>query len=80
MGTKNNPGKYDCYVKAGPDEPIFVLRAKDALADELVDKWADEAALFLGDDHPKVKEARACAQAMRDYPGRRYPNDEPIEL
>ena len=28
MGTKNNPGKYDCYEKAGPDEPIFTLRAK----------------------------------------------------
>ena len=25
MGTKNNPGKFDCYANAKPDEPLFVL-------------------------------------------------------
>lgn len=30
MGTKNNPGKYDCYAKLEPDEPHFVLRGKDS--------------------------------------------------
>lgn len=74
MGTKNNPGAYDCYHKAEPDEPMFVLLARDALAPELVEKWADEAALFLGNDHPKVVEARACAEQMRAWPKRKYPN------
>ena len=40
MGTKNNPGKYDCYRKADPDEPIFTLRGKDVSAPYLVQMWA----------------------------------------
>lgn len=46
MGTKNNPGKYDCYGKAEPDEPIFTLRSKDVAAEYLVAAWA---ALWAGD-------------------------------
>ena len=41
MGTKANPGKFNCYAKAADDEPIFVLRAKDALAPDVVRYWAD---------------------------------------
>jgi len=40
MGTKNNPGNYDCYAKADPDEPIFTLRGKDVSAPYLVRMWA----------------------------------------
>ena len=40
MGTKANPGKFDCYAKAAPDEPIFVLRANDPIAREAVIHWA----------------------------------------
>ncbi|HAW11807.1 MAG TPA: aspartate decarboxylase, partial [Chloroflexi bacterium] len=29
MGTKNNPGKFDCYDDAHPDEPMFVLLGRD---------------------------------------------------
>jgi len=39
MGTKSNPGKFDCYAKAEPDEPIFTLRAKDPLAANMVRLW-----------------------------------------
>jgi len=39
MGTKNNPGVYDCYEKADPDEPIFTLRGKDVSAPYLVEIW-----------------------------------------
>lgn len=39
MGTKNNPGKYDCYAKAEPDEPLFTLRGKDISAPYLVEIW-----------------------------------------
>lgn len=39
MGTKSNPGEYECYAKAGPDEPIFTLRAKDVSAPYLVEIW-----------------------------------------
>lgn len=40
MGTKNNPGDYDCYAKLGPDEPYFLLRAKDPAAPYLTMMWA----------------------------------------
>lgn len=56
MGTKNNPGEYDCYVNASPDEPLFVLRSTDPVAPLLVAIWAalrennEEAAdMFLSD-------------------------------
>lgn len=40
MATKNNPGKYDCYANAEPDEPMFVLLARDELAPVVVRIWA----------------------------------------
>lgn len=40
MGTKRNPGKYDCYAKAEPDEPMFTLLARDPMAAHLVRIWA----------------------------------------
>ncbi len=39
MSTKNNPGNYDCYAKLDPDEPYFVLRAKDPSAPYLIRIW-----------------------------------------
>lgn len=41
MGTKNNPGTFDCYANAKPDEPMFVLLARDKKAPEIVRAWAD---------------------------------------
>jgi hypothetical protein len=46
MGTKNNPGKFDCYENAEPDEPLFVLLARDPLAPFLVSIWSK---LRMGD-------------------------------
>lgn len=39
MGTKNEPGQFDCYDKAEPDEPLFTLLARDPLAPHLVRLW-----------------------------------------
>jgi hypothetical protein len=47
MATKNNPGKFDCYNAAGPDEPLFVLRSIDPIAPLLVAIWA---ALRVGNE------------------------------
>ncbi len=66
MGTKNNPGTYDCYENAEPDEPMFILLGRDKGAAFLVDLWAT-AREKLGEDSAKVEEARQCANAMRDY-------------
>lgn len=63
MGTKNNPGKFDCYANAQPDEPMFVLLGRDPAACALVTLWADirEA---MGEDPSKIAEARQCASAL----------------
>lgn len=66
MGTKNNPGKYDCYDNAEPDEPMFVLLARDRFAPALVEAWV---ALREGadEDSAKLDEAFECAHAMRKW-------------
>jgi hypothetical protein len=66
MGTKNNPGDFDCYANAEPDEPMFILLGRDPFAPKLVDLWASSRAID-GEDRTKVDEAFACASAMRDW-------------
>ena len=39
MGTKLNPGKYDCIGFAEPDEPMFTLLARDPIAPHLIRLW-----------------------------------------
>ena len=66
MGTKNNPGKFDCYVNAAPDEPMFVLLGRDKHAASLVRLWAIMRAKD-GEDEAKIAEAMSCADAMDEY-------------
>lgn len=40
MGTKQHPGSFDCLAAALPDEPMFVLLARDPLAGFLVSIWS----------------------------------------
>lgn len=67
MGTKANPGKYDCHANALPDEPMFVLLARDPDFERLVRSWAEshQRAIFCGDrpdgDFEIVNEAMQCA-------------------
>lgn len=66
MATKNNPGDFDCYEKAEPDEPMFVLLGRDKHAPTLVWLWA--VLRELDQELPaKVKEARECAVAMIEW-------------
>jgi hypothetical protein len=62
-----------CLAKAADDEPIFVLRAQDMLAPDLVRLWADYAARH-GCDPAKVAEAYECATAMEHWRMRKYPD------
>lgn len=64
MATKTDG--IPCYDKAGGDEPLFVLRAQDALAPEIVREWAYRARA-AGVNESKVAEARACADEMEDW-------------
>ncbi len=63
MGTKANPSAHDCYANAEPDEPLFILLARDRHAPALVWLWAVLRELD-GESPEKVKEARDCAVAM----------------
>ena len=72
MGTKNEPGKYDCYAKLEPDEPYFLLRGKDPVAWLLVDLWCSLRKAMAGDDFSpayveKLNEAKSCAESMKLY-------------
>lgn len=63
MGTKNNPGQFDCYANADPDEPMFVLLGRDKHAPTLVWLWAALREID-GEQPDVVSEARDCMSAM----------------
>lgn len=63
MGSRNNPGKFDCYSKAEPDEPMFTLLGRDPMASMLVNLWCDIAER-MGKNPEKIEEARKCAMEM----------------
>lgn len=73
MGTKSNPSGFDCYAKAEPDEPMFVLLARDPAAPGAIEQWADTRELLIEgggkpeSDRPMVEEARQCANEMRRW-------------
>lgn len=62
-----------CLGKAADDEPVFILRAQDMLAADLVASWAMQANL-VGCSWDKVREAKLLAQAMREWPRRKNPD------
>lgn len=66
MGTKNSPGRFDCYAAAAPDEPMFVLLARDPDASALVLLWAAMRRLRAAErgDLEKIVEAEGCAESM----------------
>jgi hypothetical protein len=72
MGTKNNPGSYDCYKNAAPDEPMFILLGRDRIGGVLVLLWCYLRVAFLlnkpGD--PQIVEARGAAGAMLAWCGK----------
>lgn len=66
MSTKNNPGEFDCYTNAEPDEPMFILLGRDKHAPCLVWLWATLRSLD-GEDPAKVHEAQVCAAEMMGW-------------
>lgn len=73
MGTKNQPGKHDCYKNALPDEPMFTLLARDISAPDLVIQWARQREAKIQDntapvtDELAVNEALNCATDMKEW-------------
>ena len=66
MGSKRNPGRFDCYEAADLDEPMFVLLGRDKHAPLLVNLWAELRELE-GEHAGKLQEARSCARWMRNW-------------
>jgi hypothetical protein len=54
------------YDKAEMDEPVFVLRAQDQLAPEIVGLYA-LSAIRARVDPEKVRSVRRCEDAMRKW-------------
>lgn len=79
MGTKNNPGDHDCYERADPDEPMFVLLGRDPAAPHLVRWWA-QMREREGADPEQLAEARRCADAMEQWAVDRGKGDRVIAL
>jgi hypothetical protein len=71
MGTKNNPGEFDCYANAESDEPMFILLARDATAPLRVEEWAAarkhliDTGMKPESDRVMIADALECAEAMR---------------
>lgn len=62
-----------CLGKAHPNEPVFILRAQDALAADLVERWSYEAQA-VGCAPDKCREARDLAEEMRRWHTRKNPD------
>jgi hypothetical protein len=60
-----------CLNKAAPDEPIFVLRAKDTLAPQTIRHWATMA--FGIHEKEKIADAELLASAMEDWYKQNFP-------
>lgn len=43
MYTKNSPEQQEFLDRVGDDEPIFILRARDALATSTIGQWLELA-------------------------------------
>lgn len=69
MGTKSDPGTYDCYEKAEPDEPMFILLARDVTAPDLVRRWAHERIKQGMNKYQdrQIAEAFQCADDMETW-------------
>lgn len=78
MGTKNNPGDFDCYANAKDDEEIFILLGRDNLAPMVVRYWANlyrdrknVSNEFDVRANKKYHEAIRCAERMETYRSQR---------
>ncbi len=73
VATKINPGKFDCYASALPEEPMFILLARDQASPITVLKWATEVEKMIAlgikpeSDREKVAEARQLAKDMAQW-------------
>jgi hypothetical protein len=77
MGTKSNPGTYNCIEKAEDDEPVFVLLARDPVAPTIVRLWAHFAEVHGHHDLAKVDDAIQVAGNMDNWRAVNRPSPGP---
>lgn len=77
MGTKQNPGQFDCMDKIAQDEPFFVLRATDPIGAHVVRYWVEHAHA-AGHEAEKIMEASMCADDMDTWRSMKQTQDEAI--
>lgn len=60
MSSKLMPGEFDCYAAALPDEPMFILLARDPSAPEMLRAWARRRRddIFKAHDGPVPDDAK----------------------
>jgi hypothetical protein len=56
-----------CLGKAHPSEPVFILRAQDRFAPDLLEAWASKVEIAKGTQTEKARRARALAHEMRAW-------------
>lgn len=59
-GTTTTPSKYDCLRKLKPDEPYFLLRAKDRYAPKVIRNWASQV---MNDPTASIQSREKAAEA-----------------
>jgi hypothetical protein len=64
MGTKVNPGKFNCYHNAEDDEPIFTLLARDVSAPTVVRLWAEMRMMLVRLKLKPESDREMCFEAM----------------
>lgn len=71
MATKRDPGAFDCYKAALPDEPFFTLLARDPAAPDTLRVWAAERVRHkkteTPDDQDRIEIAYRDAEEMERW-------------
>ena len=68
LGSKANPSKHDCLPDLADDEPYFVIRADDPLANALVELHAYIGAGQAGAAHNKPGEIMGMTREQPPRP------------
>ena len=71
MPSKQNPGVYDCYKAALPDEPVFTILGRDLAGPATLEFWASQR-IKLGktvedDDKDRIRVAFDDAKEMQEW-------------
>lgn len=76
MGTKRKPGKFDCYIKAQDDEPMFILLGRDPVAWAVLEYWIELRTIFaheLKQMPEQLIEAMSLVKDMKKWARERKP-------